>query len=288
MKHYSLKITSIYLLFGAALFTSSCKKNSDAKANTTEAAENNAFAEASFNDVTTLVDQSGASGTVTFGSQRIQLRDGQIETLGTIGSICATVTVDTVANPHTITIDFGNSNCLCLDERYRRGKIKASFTGRFRDAGTVSSITFENYYVNDNKISGTKKITNQGLNQSGNQVYKVEVNGEIVKANNGGTVTWVSTRYREWKAGAGTPLNILDDVYAITGEASGTNANGSSYTIAATQELIRKMNCRWFESGKLELTQTGIPKITLDYGSTGCDALATVTILGVAYPIVLQ
>lgn len=289
MNRNSLKFISTFILLSAAVWISSCKKNTDDKKSySLDAAENNSFAEGTFNDVTTLVDQAGINSTVTFGSVQTEPRDGQIETMGTAGSACITVTVDTVANPRSITIDFGSSNCLCLDDRYRRGKIIATFTGRYRETGTVITISFDNYYVNDNKISGTKKITNQGNNQSGNQVYKVEVNGQIIKANNRGTVTWMSTRYREWKAGANTPLNILDDVYGITGDANGTNADGSSYTITSKQELVRKMNCRWFESGILELTQTGLPVITLDYGNTGCDANATVSILGVSYPVVLQ
>ncbi len=289
MNYNILKFSLKIFIFSLVVTVASCKKNaSDKKDNSTEAAENNAFAEATFNDVTTLVDQAGIYSNITFGAGRGELRDGQIETMGTTGSACATLTIDTVSTPHSITIDFGTTNCVCLDERTRRGKIIATFTGRYRETGTVINITLENYYVNDNKISATKRITNQGNNQAGNQVYKVEVTGEIIKANNGGTITWNSTRYREWKAGANTPLNILDDVYAITGDASGTNANGSSYTISITQELIRKMNCRWFESGKLELTQTGLPKINLDYGTTGCDANATVSILGVNYPVELK
>ena len=289
MNRNSLKLISNYILFTFILWTASCKKSTEEKkGNTTEAAENNAFAEANYNDVTTMVDQAGINSNVTFAVPATEPRDGQIRTMGIGGSSCATVTIDTVANPHSITIDFGSANCMCLDERNRRGKIIATYTGRYRETGTVINISFNNYYVNDNKISGTKKVTNLGNNQAGNLLYKVEVNGQIVKANNGGTVTWTSTRYREWKAGAGTPLNILDDVYGITGDASGTNADGSSYTILATKELVRKMNCRWFESGTLELTQTGLPKVTLDYGSTGCDANATISILGVSYPVVLQ
>jgi hypothetical protein len=83
-------------------------------------------------------------------------------------------------------------------------------------------------------------------------------------------------------------LNILDDVYSITGDASGVLTDGSNYNLTITQELIRKMNCQWFESGMVDLTETGLPKITLDYGSTGCDANATVTLLGQHFPIILQ
>jgi len=285
MNRNYLKINVSFLLLAVTLFAVSCQKHDDPKPPTnSDAAENNAFAEAQYYDVAILVDQSSTTGTVTFGAAGTGSGN---EVNGPQGP-CVTVTVDTSVSPRSIIIDFGSTNCLCLDGRTRRGKILATYTGQYLASGTVINISFDNYFVNENKISGTKKITNQGNNQAGNLVYKMEVNGQVVKANNLGTYTWVSTRYREWKAGALTPLNILDDVYGITGDAGGVNTDGSNYSIVATQELVRKMNCRWFESGVLELTQTNFPKVTLDYGSTGCDANATIKVLDVTYPVILQ
>lgn len=281
MKNQFLQISVLGLLLSFSLF--SCKKSAENSQQSTEAAENNAFAEAQFNDLTTLIDQAAINSTVNFDVNGI--RDGQISQMG---SSCITLSIDTTSNPKKITVDFGTSNCYCLDGRNRRGKVIATYTGKYRESGTIVNFTLENYYVDDNKIEGTKTITNQGLNQTGNRVYKIVVNGAITKANNGGTFTWASTRYREWKAGAATALNILDDVYGITGNASGTTVEGKEYTISITQELVRKMNCKWFESGVLDLTLTGSPKITLDYGSTGCDNAAVVKILGIEYPIQLK
>jgi hypothetical protein len=281
-KKISLFIASS-LVCSAILF-SSCKKDA-ATDDDVESAQDNALAESSFNDVTTITDQAAYSGSVNMrvaGSSSADKEDGSL------GSACATVSVDTVSSPHIITIDFGTTNCLCNDGRYRRGKIMASFTGRYKDAGTVISISFSNYFVNDNQLTGTKKITNNGLNAAGHLVYKIEVNGSVIKANGAGTATWISTRQREWIAGSATPLILNDDVYSITGSASGTTAKGKSYTISITTALVRKMSCRWFESGVLDVTPQNKPTRTLDYGNTGCDANATVTISGHTFPIVLN
>ena len=272
------------MVCSALLFTA-CKKDSTATDSDVESAQDNALAESSFNDVTTITDQAAYSGSVNMrvaGSSSADKEDGSL------GSGCATVSVDTLSNPHIITVDFGATNCLCNDGRYRRGKIIASFTGRYKDAGTIISISFSNYFVNNNQLTGTKKITNNGPNAAGNLVYTIEVNGSVIKANGAGTATWVSTRQREWIAGASTPLVLSDDVYSITGTASGTTAGGKSYTINITKALVRKMSCRWFESGVLDVTPQGKPTRTLDYGATGCDANATVTILGHTFPIVLN
>lgn len=261
-----------------------CKKDSKADSDTAPA-QDNSMAESNYNDVNTMVDASASAGTsFTF---RTATNDHVTREENILGG-CTTVTVDTVSAIRKITIDFGTSNCLCVDGRYRRGKIFATWTGKYRDQGTVVNISFDNYFVNDNQLKGTHKTTNMGLNAANNLVYKIEVDGSIVKANNGGTITWASTRQREWVAGASTPLNILDDTYSITGSASGTNASGGSYTISITQALVRKMSCYWFESGKVDVTPAGRLTRSLDYGSSGCDNKATVTIAGTAYNIVLN
>lgn len=255
-----------------------CKKSSDKEDTDVESAENNSLAESNYNDVTTLVDLAATNGTsFTFRTDN----EGNL-----LSSSCVTVSLDTVSSPRTIVIDFGTTNCLCIDGRNRRGKILASYTGKYRNSGTVITISFDNYFVNDNQIKGTKTVTNQGKNNTDHWVYQVQVTGQIIKANNGGTISWTSTRQREWIAGAET-LTPLDDIYSITGTASGTNAHEEGYSIVITQALVRNMTCRWFESGKVDVTPEGKATRTLDYGNSGCDANATVTILGRTYNVIL-
>jgi hypothetical protein len=259
----------------------SCKKDSKPGTgdSSLESAENNSLAETHFNDITTFVDVAAYNG----ASMTFRTTEEQSPLSG-----CVTVTVDTVSSPRKIIIDFGATNCLCIDGRNRRGKIIATYSGKYKDSGTVIGISLDNYFVNDNQIKGTKTITNKGKNGQGNLVYEVDVNGQVVKANNKGTITWISLRQREWMAGANTPLYILDDVYGITGTANGTNASGNAYAITITQALVRKMNCKWFESGIVTLVPEGLPAVTLNYGSSGCDANAVVTINNNNYDIIVQ
>jgi hypothetical protein len=286
MKKQSLALClSAFLLVTFSFYA--CKKDSKSADTDTTSAQDNSYAEGSYNDVNTMVDASASAGTSANGSFRMETNDANARVEGPFSG-CGTVTVDTSSTIRTITINFGTTNGVCLDGRSRRGKIIATYTGRYRDSGTVINVTFDGYYVDDNNIKGTHKTTNLGRNAAGHLVYKVEVAGTIVKANNGGTITWNSTRQREWLTGADTPLNPLDDSYSITGSANGTTAAGESYTINITQALIRKLTCQWFESGKVDITPSGKATRTLDYGTTGCDANATVTISGVTFPVVLK
>lgn len=259
---------------------SSCRRDKNDEDKDTSSAADNALAEGTYNDVVNIADQASTGSLSSY--MTTENSSGERSLLST----CATVTIDTVATPHTITVDFGSSNCLCSDGRYRRGIINISFSGRYRDAGSTHTITFTNYYVNDNKVMGTKTVVNNGPNSSGNLTYSITVNGQIVKASGGGTITWNSTRTREWIVGESTPA-WNDDVYLITGSASGTSAGGTSFTLNITSALRKEIGCRHFVSGSFALTPSGKAVRYVDYGSGGCDNSATVTINGNTYNITL-
>ncbi|HLG03654.1 MAG TPA: hypothetical protein VI731_08675 [Bacteroidia bacterium] len=274
---------AVLLLAATALFFTGCKKEKE-EDNDTSAAADNAFAESTYNDVTNIADEAGISGSVS---------NYRLGADGTgILSACATITFDTLssADQDTIHIDFGPTNCTCNDGRMRRGEILVYYTGAYRDSASMHTITFNNYFVNDNQVLGTKTVTNQGHNASGNLVYFIDVNGQIILANNGGAISWISQRYREWTQGESTlPWN--DDMYSVTGSASGTGANGNSFTVQITNPLIRNMQIgcrRHFVQGTFVLTPSNKPARTVDFGNGTCDDIATVTVNNHTYTIHLR
>ena len=196
-------------------------------------------------------------------------------------------TLDYTAIPYVLTIDFGTSNCLCTDGKYRRGKVIVTINGDYFIAGTVISYSFEDYYENDNHVMGTLTVTNMGRNNSGNLFWTVHVAGQIEKANNGGTVTWNSDRQHEWSEGESTPFIWWDDVYLVRGTASGTTAEGVSYTLATVSDLVKKTNCQWISAGVLNFQPDNWPLFIVDYGDGTCDNQATVTVNGTVYNITM-
>jgi hypothetical protein len=141
--------------------------------------------------------------------------------------------------------------------------------------------------VDDNEVLGTKTITNKGRNGSGHLYWTIEVTGEIIKANNGGTIYWNSSNVLEWLSGEATPWVWWDDVYQLTGSANGTGADGKTYTCTITKPLTKKLNCKWLESGTMEIQPQDNPLITLDFGNGSCDNQATATVNGTVYPITM-
>lgn len=274
MKNYILKTTLIVAAFTALSFTS-CKRDTW-DANDTTTTEDQSLADATENDIFKLGDDAVSNGNVT-------LKNGDVETLA--GS-CATVTIDSGSNPKKATIDFGTANCMGNDGKNRRGKIIITHTGKWYTVGSVMTITTQDFYVNDNKIEVTKTVT-----CSAPLTWTIEVkNGKITIANNGGTITWSTSRTRKMTAGSNTPFVLSDDKYEITGSASGTNRSAIAYTMNITTPLTVDFSClkSRVTKGVITFTVSGKADRSIDFGNGTCDDEAVVTVGKNSKTIVLK
>jgi hypothetical protein len=270
---------SMLLAIGMILNLSACRKKDDTDTDT-DASKNESIAERYFNEVQDISDQAAKTGDLS----TFKLSSNE----GVLLSNCALVTFDTLgtvsaSNPDTIIIDFGTS-CLCNDNKTRSGKITISSTGRYRNEGSVITMTPNNYFVNNNQILGTRIVTNTGNNSSGQPTFSVQVNGSIILANNEGTITWNATRTRTWIEGFNT-LIFADDVYSITGAGSGTKVNGQTWTSLIISPLVHKRICHQIVSGVLQVTPSNKPIRTIDFGQGNCDNILTVLINGNTYTV---
>ena len=266
MKTKAIKPAVALLLFIATMALNSCKKeNADVDFVT---ANNQA-----------LADEAAQTGSVSY----------KTDDANSLLAGCAVVTRDTVSFPRVTTIDFG-TGCTGADGKVRKGIITVTHDGPYREAGTTITITFTNYFVNDNQVLGTKTVHNDGLNNNGNLSFTVTVSGQIIRANGQGTITWTSQRTREWIAGSATSTRD-DDRYSITGSASGTASNGDAFRATIVNALVRnlELGCRrHFVAGSVLIERTGKPDRTIDFGNGACDDEATVTINGVSHTITLH
>jgi len=276
------KFRYIPLLFVSLTFlVSSCVKKTQEVDNDTDSASENFLATGIANDMNNIADEAGRTKSLSsFKSAEAN----------SILSSCATLKFDTLvsANPDSMTVNFGPSNCNCNDGRTRRGSLLFVYTGKYRDSLTTITITPINYFVNDNGVSGSKVVQNKGHNPAGHLVYEITENLVIAKAS-GGTITHDAKRLREWFSGENT-IVWSDDTYYITGTASGLNSNGKEYRSNITKPLLRNMalGCRrHFTSGEFEHTPLGKATRKVDFGDGTCDNLATVTIDGKVYKIEL-
>ena len=271
MRTATLRSFALACLASAALLSTSCNRKDDATPT---------------DDITTAEDRADDNAETGMSSEAMQMAgptDPQAQGSANIitdaefrarfGS-CATRSYDFTNK--TLTIDFGPTNCLCADGRYRRGKILVRFTTDVnrRTAGAV--VTRVDYFVNDNQHTAIRTFTDTG---SGS--FTVDVTGaSIIRANNGGTHSWTANWTFTRTAGFGTP-QVSDDVYSVTGSAAGTNRKGVGYTTTIQSPLIKRADCpKYFVQGTIAIVNANSKAMTLDYGSGTCDNVATVTVNG--------
>lgn len=279
MKNRNLSII-VLLLLTVSLVTFSCKKDKEEEKidNETTSAQDNALSQNMFDDIKKVVEEAAKD-------------EGNTNKAGFFFGTCAAVTItpawiDTTTWSKTMTIDFGTTNCTGNDGINRRGVLTVTLSDRYVNAGSVLTVQPQNYYINDHLIEGTKTITNNGRNSSNNLSFTVQVTNGKVTFPTGGYTTWSSTRTNEWVAGESTSwfsnglAGLCDDVYLITGSATGVNRAGKSYSVNITSPLRKEICCRWLVSGTVDIVPSGLLTRTVNFGGGNCDNIATVTIAG--------
>ena len=259
-------------LISLAIFTTSCNRE---KIETTATSEETTGQDSQ--EGTEVGDESSNIADNAFKGQNITGRYASNYELYDALSGCATITKDTVNR--IVTIDFGTTNCLGADGRNRRGKIIVNYTGNYFEQGSVKIVTFDNYYRNDNKVEGTRTVTNTGLNANNQYTWKIEARNMKITKTDGKFHTWNSDRVRTMLAGYET-ANWQDDEYTITGNASGTNSNDVTYTATITSPLHRLMSCKWIDKGIIQFENSKGKSRVLDFGNGTCDNQATVEVTG--------
>ncbi|MBQ0907133.1 hypothetical protein KBJ98_00270 [Flavobacterium sp. F-328] len=223
-------------------------------------------------------------------------------TIGNYHSIlptCATVSdLGSTATVRKITITFGNPNtAACLFRgQFLKGQIILT-----RTVGTtfpkIMTVTFNNFYINDNKLEGTSTWKREMIG-TGNELHPKTTfsMNAMTWTTREGVYSRKGERIREMVAGFATRLNLADDVFATYGTFTTKHPNGSIYTwlVAKGTALIHKTACSLQKtpmpfpvSGKLKISKESHYAI-IEYGNGECDNLAMLAIDGgQAKPIIL-
>jgi len=184
---------------------------------------------------------------------------------GTQSLICdATIVVDTLSNPRTITITYNGTNC--LGNRTRTGVIVISMAQgvRWKNPGAQLNVTFQNFKITrviDNKsitINGTQTYTNVSggllinLPVLNTITHHITSNNMSVTFDNNSQRTWQVARQRTFTYDNGVTITVtgLHSQGGITGIAEwGTNRFGNAFTTAITQPLLFRQDCSFRAGG---------------------------------------
>jgi hypothetical protein len=265
-----------------ALFGTSC------------ANENNVATDATL--VTTATDEAQVASLSDAVSDQAEVYANTLASNGYTGAMAVkeitnaskpTVTVDkkdTITYPKTVIIDYGTGTIVHGDTL--KGKIVVTISAKLSKIGSLKTITMTDFYINSNKVTGTKTITNNGLNANNNPSTTETISETITRADKS-TITKNSTHTRERISDNGTPKVFTDDEFSITGSATGTNAKGVAYTVEITKPLIRYNDYPYFVQGTVTTTTQNRTAV-LDYGDGTKDNKAILIVKGVTKNIILK
>jgi len=177
--------------------------------------------------------------------------------------------------PFKLTFDFGEENCEFMAGIFSRGKIHYSLTDNWLNEGAVKSFVFDDYYINDINIFGTKTFTNTGYNEEQHLTWEIVIAESGIKDTLGHEKTWNATLYAEFVEGSFKDTKCHYS-YLITGSGSGTY-NGIPYTAEITEALLFEFGC-WYPKSGIMTINIGSETVIIDYGEGECDNKATMQI----------
>lgn len=186
----------------------------------------------------------------------------------------AVITESSPDFPKTVTFDYSQG---CTDKwgRTRKGKVIVTVTGDMSVQGSMSTVTFDEFSVNDISIQGERFAENIGVNDAGNIV--IQYSATITSSKGDRTREHSFERQREWISGSQT-CDVMDDEFYITGEGTMNTCHGRTVNASITEAIHYKMRqCNYPQRGKIDI---GSDKrgVLIDFGNGECDNIATVTV----------
>jgi hypothetical protein len=258
MKRNILKILSIFVALG--MLSLSCDKASDEPQVDLASSQDNIVSEKAVSEVFGIVNS--------------------------LPTAKATGTCPTYAwSQKLLTITYPQAGCAGNDGITRSGVIKAQFSPNFAGAWAVNdyvTITFENYYVNGNKLTGTVVATCTQLQPK--KIFRLTSENMGLTFSDTKTISWSMTMYYTMLAGGGT-LDWNDDEWQIDGTNTGVGRNGKTFTRMATA-LKTSTTCKYFVAGNLELTINSSDTYNIEFKST-CGSIV-ITYRNIPFPINLE
>jgi hypothetical protein len=229
------------------------------------------------------------------GSMGVSIQSGRTTTLstategtGTGHLSCANYTISDSVHGHypkTLTLDFG-TGCTSIDGIVRTGKVIYTFSGPLFTAGTTVSVSFNQYTVNGYGIQGTYAISNNST-QSGISFTTLVTNG-IITYPDATNFHYSHNKTYTQTAGASTPFDISDDVYAVSGNSAFSSSDGSSLVLNVTTPLVRNFTCLNITQGVVAFVYNQGISGTIDFGDGTCDNTAELKVGNITRTISLR
>jgi hypothetical protein len=169
-----------------------------------------------------------------------------------------------------INFGYGPVDRLCPDGKMRRGLFCATFTGQLFNDWTVASIETDSLIVDDVLIEVKMEIQKLGVNEDNLPEFSLKVTSSNIMLTDSAKIYGVklTTDYTLlWANGSQTPTVHEDDLYLISGNASGTSAIGIAFSTVTQTPLYDYVECFWIASGidRITVPSSAYPTGDIDY-----------------------
>ncbi len=274
-------IISSILIVASIITLNSCKKKTEVD-NESQSVVDNAVCEQQFMSIQPVVSEkgiteSGIKRTTAFETWTIlgAINTPSVTTPGPNDTLDVSPADGIYDNgPVTFQLTY-NTGFFGNDGIPRTGSLKITTAKRWSAFNNTITVDLVNFLVNGTvTYSGQVKIT---------RTNALSVTCEVVNGhctNGSWNIDYQGTKTLTQIGGQNTPNIEADDIYSITGNASGVNREGRAFTTSITNALIKKSSCKFITSGSLDLTPEGFKTRTVDFGSGACDDDATYTVNG--------
>lgn len=256
---------------GIAFMYNACTKEDDGMITEIDIAlaQDEVYVDALYNEVDNLVENTAST---------LDLNDYQPNMMkSTDETPCVVITIDHpdgIVFPKVITIDYGEgcTKVFNKDTITYSGQIIITITEPYFVPGAQRIVTFNEFYINDAKIEGTRTITNLGINDAGHIETSVTLENGKITFGDGNWVSRDSEILREWIR----KEDWLEDTIFITGSSYGTNVLGEQYVREIT-EPIMMIHCyeyhyHWIRvDGTVTITNSERGIFTIDFGDGTCE-----------------
>jgi hypothetical protein len=218
------------------------------------------------NDVISIADQAGT----LYNAEYIRKA----------GDKSVTVSVDTFSTPRVLIVRFGATDVTCADGRKRRGSIIIKYNGRYLDTNQVHTITYNNYHLDGNQLTGWVKVTRVDTTVVGDWFYRVQLN-DSMNMNpsdpvNSKFIVWTGNLMRRIIGGKLTN-DRADDYFSVSGTATLTRPSGHVFNFNIGTPLQFGTSCDFAESGVVNVNGYTGTRV-LNYGNGDCDNAAQLNI----------
>jgi hypothetical protein len=185
-------------------------------------------------------------------------------------------TVSYSSAENLLNFSYGTYNKHCDDYKDRKGQFNANFSGQIFEEGVIATIITDSLFVDDSLVVANLEITNLGLNNDNLPEFSLKVLSGLIRFPDTTKMNGVSITtdfVMVWAEGSATPADLEDDMYSITGNASGLSCDLYEFSVIIQDPLLDYLDCFWISQGTSQITVPAgeFPTGTIDYIiSDGC------------------